>query len=151
MAKHSPPRWIDPTGDDLEVYYTYDQIRAIAAAAALPPDVCVLPFALAQGLNSAACYYATLAQVNADSRSDEARRYYVARLLAGIYHRLSGNQASANPSLRKNGDSIVDGPFVRFVQAAMEPLGQTISGNTVRDLLRNKKPSKKSTQGEIGN
>jgi hypothetical protein len=54
--------------------------------------------------------------------------------LADIFENIFERRATANPTL-KNGISVIDTPFVRFAQAAMKPLGQTITGNTLREIL----------------
>jgi hypothetical protein len=146
MAKHSPPRWIDPTGDDFDVYYTYQEIHDIAAASQIAPEKCD---ELGRRLSAAAYWYACCAQEAAknaeNSRADEVRRKYVTELLAGIFMELAQRPATANPSERK-GARPVDGPFVRFVQGAMKPLGQQISGNAIRDMRRGKKPSRRKNR-----
>ena len=96
---------------------------------------------LGADLHGAAMQWAVDAQIDArqpgstDKRANEAWREFIAVHLADVFQRTFNRKASANP----RGDTgQVDGPFVRFVDAAVQELpGQdSVPGDAVRYQLK---------------
>lgn len=91
---------------------------------------------LRAALNGLAIVWAANANLdarNADRpKANEEWKEYIGRDLAMLYEQTFKLKPSANVTSAAQ----VDGPFVRFVIAALRPINQSITGEAIREIMR---------------
>jgi hypothetical protein len=91
---------------------------------------------LRNALNGLAIVWAASASLDARNqarpKANEEWKEYIGRDLASLYEQTFG----AKPSANVTSAAVVDGPFVRFVITALRPINQNISGEAIREILR---------------